>query len=178
MSRSPVRRFMSLAVSLLALVAVTPAFAQQLPLPIDDLTPQTPLAPKLIPMFVQKMPVLDVTPEALWASYPKFATVLPSALDPNGADPDVPYTLKMCEFQAQVLPTGPATHVWGYRKGSCPPRNATQDTYLGPVFVTLRDTPTAIRYVNELPKNPEPWSGSNPEGTSVIARAIGRIVPR
>ncbi len=80
MSRSPVRRFMSLAVSLLAFAAVTPAFAQ---LPLEDLTPQTPLAPKLIPMFVQKMPVLDVTPEALWASYPKFATVLPSTLDPE-----------------------------------------------------------------------------------------------
>ncbi len=81
----------------------------------------------------------------------------------------MPYTLKMCEFQAQVLPTGPATHVWGYRKGSCPPRNETQATYLGPVFVTLRDRPTFIRYVNELPRNPEAWSGTNPEGTNVIA---------
>ncbi len=173
MTRSTPPRRMTLVLALLASAAVTPAAAQQ-SLPKDYLTPQTPLAPSLIKPFVQKLPVLDVTPEPLWkgADYPKFATVLPTAIDPDGADPAVPYTLKMCEFQANILPPPlPATHVWGYRKGTCPPHDSPQatETYLGPVLVTLRDTPTAIRYVNELPQNPEPWSASNPGGTSVIA---------
>jgi spore coat protein A len=170
----PAIRATILAISVLA-SAANEALAQ--PLPSDLLTVQTPLAPKAIPQFVDPMPVLDVTPEPLWAGYPKFATVLPSelSLDPATHEP-LPFTLRMCEFQANILPTGtfapgqkPATYVWGYRKGTCPPRNAPQDTYLGPVFVTSRNIPTPIRYVNDLPRNPEPWSESNPEGTSLIA---------
>jgi FtsP/CotA-like multicopper oxidase with cupredoxin domain len=146
-----ISRWLSAVVPLLLLGSA----AAQAPLPITQLTPQTPLAPSAIPAFVNQLPVLDVTPEPAWATYPKIATVTPAELAAAGG----PYTLRMCEFTANVLPTGtfapgvaPATHVWGYAKGTCP---TTRETYLGPVFVNLRGTPTSIRYVNDLPLTPE-----------------------
>ncbi len=126
--------------------------------PSTQLTPQTILPGTAFPMFVDPLPVLDVTPEPLWATYPKIATVTPAELAAAGG----PFTLKMCEFKANVLPTGtfavgvkPATTVWGYSKGACPTTAQAQPTYLGPVFVSLRNTPTSVRYVNELPPTPE-----------------------
>jgi spore coat protein A, manganese oxidase len=126
--------------------------------PITQLTPQINLPGTALPRFVDPLPVLDVTPEPLWATYPKIATVTPDEL----AAADGPFTLKMCEFKVNVLPTGtfavgvqPATTVWGYSKFACPTTSQAQPTSLGPVFVNIRNTPTSIRYVNELPATPE-----------------------
>ena len=68
-------------------------------------------------------------------------------------------TLTMREFQASVMPSTfiPATGqytgtwVWGYRAGIAATNPA--GTYLGPVIVATRGTPTQIRYVNNLPGN-------------------------
>ena len=65
-------------------------------------------------------------------------------------------TLSMNEFQANVMPSAfvPATgtytgtYVWGYRTGEKPTDPA--GTYIGPVFVASRGTPTEVRYVNNL----------------------------
>jgi FtsP/CotA-like multicopper oxidase with cupredoxin domain len=59
----------------------------------------------------------------------------------------------MCEFRTQVLPPPfPPTWTWGYIIGtSCPAVNQVQDTYIGPVLVNFRGTPTTIRYTNSLP---------------------------
>jgi hypothetical protein len=105
----------SMAAALLVLGAA-PALAQW---PAAQLTPQTPLAPRAIPMFVNPLPVLDVTPEPAWAAYPKIETVVPAEL----AAANGPYTLRMCEFTSSVLPPGTPgvaspTHVWGYAKGT------------------------------------------------------------
>jgi hypothetical protein len=66
------------AAAWLAASSPGPAQAQW---PAAQLTPQTPLAPTAIPMFVNRLPVLDVTPEAAWAAYPKIETVTPAELD-------------------------------------------------------------------------------------------------
>lgn len=65
-------------------------------------------------------------------------------------------SLTMKEFQTKVMPTGfvPAvgtytgTWTWGYRAGIMPTNPA--GTYLGPVVIASRNTPTKIRYINEL----------------------------
>ena len=67
-----------------------------------------------------------------------------------------PVTLTMCEFKANVLPTGtfapgvkPETWVWGYIVGTqCP--STTQETYLGPVIVARRGLPTQATFINNL----------------------------
>jgi FtsP/CotA-like multicopper oxidase with cupredoxin domain len=69
-----------------------------------------------------------------------------------------PIELQMREFQASVLPTGfvppgvipPAvfdgTWVWGYLQ----PGQLSRGSYLGPVVVATRGTPTEMRFVNSL----------------------------
>jgi spore coat protein A len=68
--------------------------------------------------------------------------------------------LTMKEFLSNVMPSTfvPAnglpytgTWVWGYRAGVTPDNPA--GTYIGPVFVATRGTPTQIRFVNDLPGN-------------------------
>jgi len=87
-------------------------------------SPQVPLNPKLIPQFVDPLPGLD----AIVAGAGQIE-------------------LQMTEFQAQVLPTGmPKTWVWGYLQ----PGQATRDSYLGPVIVATRGTPTEMKFVNNL----------------------------
>ncbi|BDG02487.1 multicopper oxidase family protein [Anaeromyxobacter oryzae] len=104
-----------------------------------------------IPQFAQPLPVLDVwkakQPAATYGSYPVIPTV----------DGTAPVTLTMCEFQSNVLPplaagaAGTPTSVWGYVSGSaCPGKTAVRDTYIGPVIVASRGTPTAVTYVNAL----------------------------
>lgn len=72
--------------------------------------------------------------------------------------------LSMCEFKSRILPPGslagaqPETWVWGYRRGACP--TTTQQTYLGPVIVATRGTPTQIRFTNLL---------GNASSTNVLA---------
>jgi len=92
---------------------------------------QTPLAGSAIPQFVDPLPI------------------------PTIVSGDADLTLRMCEFKANVLPTGtfapfvaPETWVWGYHPGPCP--QTTQPTYIGPVIVATRDTPTRVTFLNEL----------------------------
>jgi spore coat protein A len=85
---------------------------------------QTPLAGSSIPQFVDSLPSLDV--------------ILAGAS---------PIELRMTEFKAQVLPKGsPKTWVWGYLQ----PGQSARSTYLGPVIVAERGTPTEIKWVNDL----------------------------
>jgi len=102
-------------------------------------TPQVPIAGSAIPQFIEPLPTLTVQGGTL-------STVFGNK----------PLTLTMCEFKANVLPTGtfapgvkPETWVWGYVEGTtCP--TTTQDTYMGPVIVNARGSPTEITYVNNL----------------------------
>ncbi len=87
-------------------------------------SPQIPMAGSAIPQFVDPLPNLDVI--AAGASQ---------------------IELQMTEFQAQVLPTGmPKTWVWGYLK----PGQTSRDSYIGPVIVATRGTPTELKFVNNL----------------------------
>jgi FtsP/CotA-like multicopper oxidase with cupredoxin domain len=115
------RSYRWLVPCVLALVAFAPGARAQ----------QVPLAASAIPQFVDPLPQLAV------------------------ADGSAPLTLRMCEFKANVLSTGtfargvkPETWVWGYRVGSCP--TTTQNTYLGPVIVATRGTPTEVKFINNL----------------------------
>jgi len=102
-------------------VAPTVSAQQQVPLPGSD-----------IPQFVDPLPGLVI------------------------ADGTGPLTLTMCEFKANVLPTGtfapgvaPETWTWGYVVGTtCP--TTTQSTYLGPVIIAERGTPTEMTFINNL----------------------------
>ncbi|HXI04407.1 MAG TPA: multicopper oxidase domain-containing protein [Candidatus Saccharimonadales bacterium] len=97
-----------------------------------DADEQVPLSPFDIPQFVDPLPDLAF------------------------ADGTQPVTLTMCEFKAHVLPTGtfepgvaPETWTWGYIVGTeCP--TTTRETYLGPVIVAQRGTPTLLTAVNDL----------------------------
>ena len=100
---------------------------------------QVPLPGGAIPQFAQPLPTLSVAGGSL-------ATVFGNT----------PLTIRMCEFDANVLPPGtfspgaqPQTRVWGYIAGdACP--TMSQDTYIGPVIVNVRGTPTPVTWVNEL----------------------------
>ena len=93
---------------------------------------QTPLTPTEIPQFVDPLPALPIV------------------------DGTQPVALTMCEFKANVLPTGtfapgvaPETWVWGYIVGTqCP--TTTRGTYLGPVIVAERNVPTRVTFINNL----------------------------
>jgi FtsP/CotA-like multicopper oxidase with cupredoxin domain len=112
--------------------------------------PSSPISGKSIPKFVDLLPVLDLTTPGHGIQTVAF---------PGGSET----VLRMCEFKANVMPrtfvpangsyTG--TWVWGYRVGDCPAADAPAvDSYIGPVFVTERDVPTQIKFVNALPDNP------------------------
>ena len=90
-------------------------------------SPQIPLAGKAIPKFVDPLPGLD----AIIAGEDQIE-------------------LRMTEFQTQVLPTGmPKTWVWGYLQ----PGQTGRTSYIGPVIVATRGTPTEMKFVNNLPDN-------------------------
>ncbi len=101
---------------------------------------QTPLAGRSIPQWVDPLPLLSV------AGGP-METIVADAGE---------ITLTMQEFQASVMPstfvpaagTYTGTWVWGYRTGDQPTNPA--GTYIGPVIVAARGTPTQVRYVNNL----------------------------
>jgi FtsP/CotA-like multicopper oxidase with cupredoxin domain len=78
-------------------------------------------------------------------SIPQFVTPLPE-LDVIAAGP-AQIELRMREFRAQVLPRGmPRTWVWGYLR----PGEEGRSSYLGPVIVAQRGTPTEVKWVNDL----------------------------
>ncbi len=139
-----------LAISLLAVLAlVMPANAAQ--------TPQLPLAPAAIPQFVNPLPLLSV------AGGPIQTVAGNTQL-----------TIRMCEFKARVLPStfvppvgstyAGYTWVWGYlndptgtstcaelvNRYDVPDGSGILDTYLGPVILNTRGSPTEITWVNDL----------------------------
>lgn len=69
-------------------------------------------------------------------------------------------TIRMCEFRSNVLPstfepsvgTYRGTWTWGYvANGPCPDKaGPARSTYIGPIILARRGTPTRVRYVNEL----------------------------
>ncbi|UCF18616.1 MAG: copper oxidase, partial [Gemmatimonadota bacterium] len=96
------------------------------------------------------------------SAIPKFVDELPNLHIVGGT----PLTLSMTEFQSPVMPTGfvPATGtyggtwVWGYRMAG-----QTATSYIGPVILAARGTPTAVTYVNNLgstPTNIQAWDTS------------------
>jgi len=88
---------------------------------------------------------------------PKFVQPLP-VLGGNGLavlDGTVPLIISMQEFDAKILPPGtfapgvqPITRVWGYVDGINAP--GTRETYLGPVIVAQRGSPTQVTWINML----------------------------
>ncbi len=134
-------RGMRLAPALLALAL--PAVGLAFP------DPQTPIAGTSIPQFVDPLPLPSVQPGGT------VATVVA-----NNTSFAAPLEITMCEFKTKVLPStwvppvgstyAGYTWTWGYVLGTtCP--TAVQDTYIGPVLVNIRGTPTTIRYTNALP---------------------------
>ncbi len=103
-------------------------------------SPQVPLPGSSIPQFVSPLPRPSVQPGGTMSTH--------VANDTSFANP---LPIRMCEFQTQVLPLPmPPTWTWGYIIGtSCP--TTVQDTYIGPVLVNFRGTPTTIKYTNALP---------------------------
>jgi spore coat protein A len=108
----------------------------------------TPLPGSAIPQFVDPLPLLSV------AGGP-METIIAGTSE---------VTLTMKEFQSKVLPSTfiPAngqpyagTWVWGYRAGVTSDQPA--GTYIGPVFVATRGTPTQIRFVNNLTAEDIAW---------------------
>jgi spore coat protein A len=124
---------------------------QRAPLPGSAIAVQapqgTPLPGSAIPQFIDPLPLLSV------AGGP-METIIAGASE---------VTLAMKEFQANVMPSAfvPATGtytgtwVWGYRAGITPYNPA--GTYIGPVFVSSRGTPTQIRFVNGLTADHIAW---------------------
>jgi FtsP/CotA-like multicopper oxidase with cupredoxin domain len=105
-------------------------------------SPQVPLPANLIPQFVD--PVTNL-------------------LDADHAisDGGTQIELEMREHTTQVLPTGmPQTYVWSYLK----PGQETRTSYLGPVIIATRGTPTECKFVNLL---------GNSMATNVLAYKYG-----
>jgi spore coat protein A len=109
---------------------------------------QTPLPGSAIPQFIVPLPLLSV------AGGP-METVVAAAGE---------VTATMREFRANVLPPGfvlpdgssyDGTWCWGYRAGVTSDNPA--GTYIGPVIVATRGTPTQVKYVNNLATNHIGW---------------------
>jgi spore coat protein A len=138
MNKRKVLFFTSLALVMVALFwGVDQGWAQ---------TPQIPLPGSSIPQFVTQLPVLDGT----------VGTDNMELLVGPSSSADSPTELFMKEFLVPVLPaTTPfaagtvynGTSVFGYRLDDA---TTTADTYIGPVLVTSRGTPSAIKYINKL----------------------------
>jgi spore coat protein A len=112
-------------------------------------SPQVPLAGKMIPQFVQPLPLLSVAGGTM-----------------TTVSGNQKVTVHMCEFKANMLPAGAVagytgTWVWGYIAETpgttwtgCP--TGPLDTYIGPVIVNERASPgtpnpTSLTFVNDLP---------------------------
>ena len=110
-------------------------------------TPQVLMPGKSIPQFVDPLPTLTGIGGP---TSPKME------LDTPSSSIATPTNLYMKEFQVPILPsttpfaagtTYTGTHVFGYRLNSA---TTAADTYIGPVFVTSRNTPSSINYINNL----------------------------
>jgi FtsP/CotA-like multicopper oxidase with cupredoxin domain len=117
---------------------------------------QVPLSGGEIPQFVDPLPMLDVAGGSI------------RTLDGTGS-----LTIRMCEFRARVLPSTfipagdsapAATWVWGYLADTTgdPTTTCAQlvaaasdgsgivDSYIGPVILAQRGTPTRVTWINNL----------------------------
>lgn len=102
---------------------------------------QVPIDAGTLPQFVDPLPVLSV------AGGPITTLV---------AGPDE-ITVRMCEFRANMLPTGyvppgdsyEGTWVWGYIAGDVCPGDVLP-TYTGPVVIATRNAPAQFRFINDL----------------------------
>jgi len=113
--------------------------------------PQVPLAGSAIPQFVDSLPLLG------------SEVVLATGTD---------FTIRMEEFRADMMPstfvpaggTYTGTWVWGYQADGFPTpalANGALRTYINPVIVATRGTPTKITWVNNLPHTSStetPWA--------------------
>jgi len=107
------------------------------------------------------------------SNLPKFIMPLPLLSVDNGSMETIiadtnEVTLTMKEFKVDmlapgfVLPDGSeydGTWVWGYRAGVTFPSPFTGNygTYIGPVFVASRGTPTQVRFINDLTADNIAW---------------------
>lgn len=118
-------------------------------------TPQIPIAGSAFPQFVDPLPVLT-------AANGTLQTILGNQA----------VTIRMCEFKSKILPStfvppvgstyDGSTWVWGYLPdptgtSTCADliaqygdANGVMDTYLGPVILNTRGTPTEITWINDL----------------------------
>lgn len=119
-------------------LGVQPAFGQ---------TSGTLLPGSSIPQFIDPLPLLDV------AGGPLETIIAGTA--------EIPLTMK--EFKASVMPSAftPAsgtytgTWAWGYRAGIEAENPA--GTYIGPVIIAGRGTPTQIKFINDLTAEHIAW---------------------
>jgi spore coat protein A len=117
------------------------------PVPLAYAQQGTPLPGSAIPQFIDPLPLLSVAGGSM-------ETILADTSQ---------IELTMREFQASVMPSAfvPATGtytgtwVWGYRAGITPTNPA--GTYIGPVIVASRGTPTEVKFVNELTADNIAW---------------------
>jgi FtsP/CotA-like multicopper oxidase with cupredoxin domain len=123
---------------------------------------QTPIKTNKIPQFVDPLPLLEKG--------------LPLV------DGMAPAIISICEFQTQILPAGslgkktpaPWTWVWGYHRGpTCPQPNQAGivdggHSYIGPVVVAARGTPTNLTFINQLPPA-DPYGILSPPTSNVLA---------
>lgn len=106
---------------------------------------QTPLPGRSIAQFVDPLPLLSVAGGPMQTVIAGTSEIL----------------LNMGEFRSNVMPstfvpaagTYAGTWVWGYINGDSIP-TTRQGTYIGPVIVATRDTPTQVRYRNSLGDTP------------------------
>jgi spore coat protein A len=103
------------------------------------------------------------------SSIPRFITPLPLLSAAGGSMETIiagtdEIKLTMGEFKANVLAPGfilpngqqySGTWVWGYRAGAIPTNPV--GTYIGPVIVASRGTPTQVRYINNLTASHIHW---------------------
>src|SRR5512138_2678958 len=131
-----VRWLVAVAVVLVFAVGAT-AMAAPPPPPV-----QSPLNPTKIPQFVEPLNTLS---NAMF----QIAT-------------GTPIDVSICEFQANILPAGtpvtgavpgvaPPTWVWGYQVGNTCVPGLANHSYLGPVVIATRGTPTQMTFHNQLP---------------------------
>ncbi len=103
------------------------------------------LSPNKIPQFAQPLPVLGP------GGIPVVLSTTPQ--------------INMCEYQQTILPPGTPlaagangkTWVWGYQVGDCA---QNPGSYIGPVIVATRGTPTEVTYKNNL---------TNAQSTNIVA---------
>jgi FtsP/CotA-like multicopper oxidase with cupredoxin domain len=113
------------------------------------------LSPRKIPQFVQPLDVPDLTAAGAsgsrwhWDSFRYSARYSPTSAQIN---------VSICEFQTQILPTRTiqkgvttGTWAWGYQLGSGCTNPPLGRSYLGPVVIASRGTPTSMTFFNKLP---------------------------